>query len=97
MGLSSSPYRHNAEGFGGNWSGNLSSGMSSLLFSGSESDFQEAVSNLETVYQQGNTSMLNTIHKWAFLKEHYAKYILDDTLGTMRKISNNPAEQNCFV
>ena len=67
--------------------------MSSLLFAGSESDFQETVSNLETAYQ-GNTNVLNTIHKWASLKEHYAKYILDVTLGTLGKISNNPAEQN---
>ena len=79
--------------FGGSWSGNLSNGMSSLLQANSEHDFELAVSNLEVTYR-GNTNVLNTIHKWAALKKHYAKYILDDTLGTCGKISNNPAEQN---
>ena len=67
--------------------------MRKMLYSVSEHDHKSAVDDIHNMYR-GQTSILNAVDDIALSQLHYIKYILDQTEGTLGKVSNNPAEQN---
>ena len=79
--------------FGGAWMEPLSTEMNCMLYSDTKEGFDNALSNIETVYA-GNSNILNKVRKIAENKGCYAKYLLNTYGGTCGKTSNNPAEQN---
>ncbi len=42
----------------------------------------------------GKEANLDNLRTISHNRNHYARYVLDDTVGTCGKMSNNPAEQN---
>ena len=79
--------------FGGAWTDTLSAQLNCMLYANSKEEFDTALSTIEAAYN-GNSNILNKVHKIASKKECYAKYLLMTYEGTCGKTSNNPAEQN---
>ncbi len=42
----------------------------------------------------GKEAMLDNLRAISHQCNHFAKYVLDDTVGTCGKVNNNPVEQN---
>ncbi len=79
--------------FGGAWTGQLSSDVRGLLYAQSQEEFDSLLDDLMKTFQ-GKETMLENLRSISQQRNHFAKYVLDDTLGTCGKVSNNPAEQN---
>jgi hypothetical protein len=77
--------------FGGHFRDTLSNGLTKMLNSNSEEEFNEALKSIETAYA-GNSDILNKVHRIAEEKDHYAKYIVENVPGTAGKRSNNPSK-----
>jgi hypothetical protein len=77
--------------FGGHFRDTLSNGLTEMLNSNSEEEFNGALKSIETAYA-GNSDILNKVHRIAEEKDHYAKYIVENVPGTAGKRSNNPSE-----
>jgi hypothetical protein len=77
--------------FGGHFRDTLSNGLTEMLNSNSEEEFNGALKSIETAYA-GNSDILNKVHRIAEEKDHYAKYIVENVPGMAGKRSNNPSE-----